>query len=48
MGEVSVEYIVSDVGRAVRFYTGMLGFHVDMQPAGLRTHFQGRSSALAQ
>ena len=39
MGEVSVRYIVSDVGRAVRFYTGMLGFHVDMQPAGLRMHF---------
>ena len=33
MGEVSVRYIVSDVGSAVRFYTGMLGFHVDMQPA---------------
>ena len=26
MGEVSVRYIVSDVGTAVRFYTGMLGF----------------------
>lgn len=24
MGEVSVRYIVSDVGRVVRFYTGML------------------------
>jgi catechol 2,3-dioxygenase-like lactoylglutathione lyase family enzyme len=28
---VSVRYIVSDVDAAVAFYSGLLGFHVDMQ-----------------
>ena len=33
MGKVSVRYIVADVDAAIRFYTEMLGFHVDMHPA---------------
>jgi catechol 2,3-dioxygenase-like lactoylglutathione lyase family enzyme len=30
---VSVRYIVDDVDAAIAFYTGMLGFKVDMHPA---------------
>jgi catechol 2,3-dioxygenase-like lactoylglutathione lyase family enzyme len=30
---VSVRYIVSDVDAAIAFYTGMLGFQLDMHPA---------------
>jgi catechol 2,3-dioxygenase-like lactoylglutathione lyase family enzyme len=30
---VSVRYIVHDVDAAIAFYTGMLGFKVDMHPA---------------
>ena len=30
---VSVRYIVNDVDAAIAFYTGMLGFKVDMHPA---------------
>lgn len=33
MDQVSVRYIVSDVDAAIAFYTGMLGFEVDMHPA---------------
>ncbi len=33
MSQVSVRYIVSDVDKAIPFYTQMLGFHVDMHPA---------------
>ena len=33
MGKVNVRYIVSDVDAAIPFYTGMLGFKVDMHPA---------------
>ncbi|MEX1022584.1 MAG: VOC family protein [Dehalococcoidia bacterium] len=33
MGSVSVRYIVSDVDAAIAFYTGPLGFTVDMHPA---------------
>ncbi len=32
-GQVSVRYIVADVDAAIRFYTEMLGFQVDMHPA---------------
>lgn len=30
---VNVRYIVHDVDRAIQFYTGLLGFEVDMHPA---------------
>jgi catechol 2,3-dioxygenase-like lactoylglutathione lyase family enzyme len=33
MSKVSVRYIVNDVAAAIPFYTGMLGFKVDMHPA---------------
>ena len=33
MGKVSMRYIVTDVPEAVAFYTDMLGFKLDMQPA---------------
>lgn len=33
MGTVSVRYIVDDVDAAVEFYTGTLGFEVQMRPA---------------
>ena len=33
MGKVSVRYIVNDVDAAIPFYTGMLGFKLDMHPA---------------
>lgn len=33
MREVSVRYIVDDVGAAVEFYSGQLGFEVLMHPA---------------
>ncbi len=33
MANVSVRYIVTDVDTAVAFYTELLGFQVDMQPA---------------
>lgn len=33
MAKVSVRYIVSDVDKAIDFYTQMLGFQVDMHPA---------------
>jgi catechol 2,3-dioxygenase-like lactoylglutathione lyase family enzyme len=33
MSKVSVRYIVSDVDAAIRFYTDMLGFKLDMHPA---------------
>src|SRR3954470_7383289 len=33
MANVSVRYIVTDVDTAVAFYTELLGFEVDMQPA---------------
>jgi len=33
MGRISMRYIVTDVPAAVAFYTEMLGFQVDMQPA---------------
>ena len=33
MGKVSVRYIVNDVDVAVKFYTEMLGFHLDLHPA---------------
>ena len=33
MSKVSVRYIVSDVDKAIPFYTDMLGFKVDMHPA---------------
>src|SRR4029453_10019861 len=32
MGTVSVRYIVADVDAAVRFYTGLLGFQIELQP----------------
>lgn len=32
MGKVSVRYIVDDVDAAIPFYTGHLGFTVDMHP----------------
>lgn len=33
MTTVSVRYIVNDVDAAIPFYTGMLGFKLDMHPA---------------
>jgi len=33
MSKVSVRYIVSDVNKAIPFYTDMLGFKVEMHPA---------------
>ena len=33
MGTISVRYIVDDVDAAIDFYTGRLGFAVDMHPA---------------
>jgi catechol 2,3-dioxygenase-like lactoylglutathione lyase family enzyme len=33
MDKVSVRYIVSDVDAAIRFYTEMLGFKLEMHPA---------------
>ena len=33
MSKVSVRYIVSDVDAAIPFYTGMLGFKLEMHPA---------------
>jgi catechol 2,3-dioxygenase-like lactoylglutathione lyase family enzyme len=33
MSSVSVRYIVNDVSAAVDFYTGLLGFQLDMHPA---------------
>jgi catechol 2,3-dioxygenase-like lactoylglutathione lyase family enzyme len=33
MNKVNVRYIVNDVDAAIPFYTGMLGFKVDMHPA---------------
>ncbi len=33
MSKVSVRYIVSDVDKAIPFYTDMLGFKVEMHPA---------------
>ncbi len=33
MEKVKFRYIVSDVGEAIRFYTEMLGFEVEMHPA---------------
>src|SRR5438093_10058578 len=33
MSKVNVRYIVSDVDKAIPFYTEMLGFKVDMHPA---------------
>jgi catechol 2,3-dioxygenase-like lactoylglutathione lyase family enzyme len=33
MGQISVRYIVEDVAAAVDFYSGKLGFEIDMQPA---------------
>ncbi|MGO4832579.1 VOC family protein [Rhizobiaceae sp. 2RAB30] len=33
MGRINMRYIVNDVEKAVTFYTQMLGFQVEMQPA---------------
>jgi catechol 2,3-dioxygenase-like lactoylglutathione lyase family enzyme len=33
MSKVTVRYIVNDVDAAIPFYTGMLGFKVEMHPA---------------
>jgi catechol 2,3-dioxygenase-like lactoylglutathione lyase family enzyme len=33
MSKVSVRYIVNDVDAAIPFYTGMLGFKLEMHPA---------------
>jgi catechol 2,3-dioxygenase-like lactoylglutathione lyase family enzyme len=33
MDTVSIRYIVSDVDAAIRFYTELLGFHLDLHPA---------------
>ena len=33
MATVQVRYIVRDVDAAIRFYTELLGFHLDMHPA---------------
>ena len=33
MSKVCVRYIVADVDTAIPFYTGMLGFHLDLHPA---------------
>jgi catechol 2,3-dioxygenase-like lactoylglutathione lyase family enzyme len=33
MDQVSVRYIVNNVDEAIAFYTGLLGFTVDMHPA---------------
>jgi catechol 2,3-dioxygenase-like lactoylglutathione lyase family enzyme len=33
MDKVSVRYIVTDVDAAIQFYTGMLGFKLDLHPA---------------
>jgi catechol 2,3-dioxygenase-like lactoylglutathione lyase family enzyme len=33
MSKVRVRYIVNDVDKAIPFYTGMLGFKLDMHPA---------------
>ena len=33
MSKVSVRYIVNDLDAAIPFYTGMLGFKLDMHPA---------------
>ncbi|HSF56465.1 MAG TPA: VOC family protein [Candidatus Binatia bacterium] len=33
MSKVNVRYIVNDVDAAIPFYTGMLGFKLDMHPA---------------
>ena len=33
MSKISVRYIVSDVDAAIAFYTGQLGFAVDIHPA---------------
>jgi catechol 2,3-dioxygenase-like lactoylglutathione lyase family enzyme len=33
MSKVGVRYIVNDVAEAISFYTGMLGFKLDMHPA---------------
>ena len=32
MSKVSVRYIAADVDAAVRFYTGLLGFQLEMEP----------------
>ncbi len=33
MNKISVRYIVTDVDAAIAFYTGLLGFQLDMHPA---------------
>ena len=33
MSKVSVRYIVNDVDAAIAFYTGRLGFQLDLHPA---------------
>ena len=33
MGKVNVRYIVNDVDAAIAFYTGLLGFKMDLHPA---------------
>jgi len=33
MSNVNVRYIVNDVDAAIPFYTGMLGFKLEMHPA---------------
>jgi catechol 2,3-dioxygenase-like lactoylglutathione lyase family enzyme len=33
MATVQVRYIVTDIDAAIAFYTGHLGFHLDMHPA---------------
>ena len=33
MGKVNLRYIVADVQAAIAFYTVMLGFELEMQPA---------------
>jgi catechol 2,3-dioxygenase-like lactoylglutathione lyase family enzyme len=38
---VSVRYIVNDVDAAIMFYTGMLGFKVDMQAPGFASLSRG-------
>jgi len=42
MAKVSVRYIVTDVDAAIRFYTELLGFEIDMHPApGFASLFKG-------
>ena len=49
MTKVNVRYIVNDVDAAIPFYTGMLGFKLEMHPApGFASLSRGRFAVAAQ